>query len=43
MPEEEVTFFLEIDFAAGYITKTVARRSGDRLAGGIERLRGPQI
>ena len=30
---EVMTFFLEIDLAAGYITETVARRSGDRLAG----------
>ena len=26
---EVMTFFLEIDLAAGYITETVARRSGD--------------
>ena len=30
--------YLEIDLAAGDITETVGRRSGDRLAGRIERL-----
>ena len=35
MPEEgrlcgeEMAFFLEIDLSAGYVTETVARRSGD--------------
>ena len=41
MPEEVMIFFLEIDLAAGCITETVARRSGDRLVGRIEGLRGP--
>ena len=38
-----MTFFLEIELAAGCITETVARRSGDRLAGRIERVRGPRV
>ena len=33
MPEEGMTFFLEIDLAAGYITEIIARRGVDRSSG----------
>ena len=35
--------FLEIDLTASDITKTIGRKSEDRLAGRIERLREPRV